>query len=90
MFRLALVTNEGSTLSRYSPYPYTSSEVQEVPLIIIITTIPIILLPKSYLGVHKSPELELWVVGSPKVRLGLLGTYISLNDESVRVMPNKS
>ena len=90
MFRLALVTNEGSTLSWYSLYPYTSSEVQEVLLIIKIATVPIILLPKSYLGVHKSPEFELWVVGNPKVGLGLLGTYISLNDESLRVMPNKS
>ena len=90
MFRLALVTNEGSTLPRYYPYPYTLSEVQEVPLIIIIATVPIILLPKFYLGVHKSPEFELWVVGNPKVGLGLLGTYISLNDESLRIMPNKA
>ena len=60
-----------------------------MPLIIINATVPIIRLPKSYLGVPKNPEFELGVVGNPKVGLGLLGAYILLNDESVRVMRDK-
>ena len=60
-----------------------------MPLIIINATVLIIQLPKSYLGAPKNPEFELRVLGNPKVGIGLLGAYISLNDESVRVMRDK-
>ena len=58
-------------------------------LIIINAIVPIIRLQKPYLGVPKNPEFELGVVGNPKVGLGLLGAYISLNNESVRAMRDK-
>ena len=60
-----------------------------MPVIIINPIVPMVQLPKSYLGVPKDPQFELGVVGNPKGELGLLGAYISLNDESVRVMPYK-
>ena len=53
---------------------------------IINATIPIIRLPKPYLGVPNNLEFDLGVLGNPKAGLGLVGAYISLSFESARVM----